>query len=272
MTPLNRITAATGRELLALDVPPRAKQVAAQLLRRVLNDAVAELLIPHNPLQSLKLPKTETQEARFLTLEQVEHLVANVHPHFKTLVRCAAMLGLRQGEMFGLHPKNLDLEQRQVRVIEQLRADTNPPRRGELKTKASKRSVAIPASLIEELAEQIEQRGTDDYVFTAIQGGPIRKANFTRRYWTPAVTASDLDGLRFHDLRHTAASIAIQAGAHPKAIQTRLGHSSITVTLDRYGHLMPGTDQTLADGIDRLLVAERRLTTEVVPHPASGLG
>jgi integrase len=126
--------------------------------------------------------------------------------------------------------------------------------------------------MLSELHEQLTQRASSDYVFTAVQGGPIRKSTFLRRYWKPAVTASGIEGLRFHELRHTAAAIAIQAGAHPKAIQARLGHSSITVTLDRYGHLMPGTDQTVADGIDQLVAVERPLTSEVVPHPAAGLG
>jgi integrase len=271
-TPLNRITPETGRKLLALNGPRRSKEIATQLLKRILRDATNERLLAHNPLQSLKVPKTHTGEARFLTLTEVENLVANTNPHFQTLIRSAAVLGMRQGELFGLHPDNLDLDRRQVRVVEQLIAHPDPPQRGELKTKASKRTVAIPSFMLSELHEQLTQRASSDYVFTAVQGGPIRKSTFLRRYWKPAVTASGIEGLRFHELRHTAAAIAIQAGAHPKAIQARLGHSSITVTLDRYGHLMPGTDQTVADGIDQLVAVERPLTSEVVPHPAAGLG
>lgn len=271
-TPLNRITVETGRKLLALDIAPRAKEVAAALFKRILSDATNELLLPHNPLQTLRIPKTPSKEARFLTRPEVEQVAAAIHPHFHTLVRSAAFLGLRSGELFGLHPDNLDLDNREVRVVEQLLGNVSPPVRGEVKTKASKRVVTIPVLLIPELQEQLDQRASDDFVFTAVQGGPIRKSNFTRRYWKPAVAAAGFPELWFHELRHTAATIAIQAGAHPKALQARMGHSSITVTMDRYGHLMPGADKALADSIDQLIAAQGRLSNDVVPLPTAGFG
>ena len=95
------------------------------------------------------------------------------------------------------------------------------------------------------------------------------RTNFRRRFFIPAVVAAGLgqmvrrdggrgrartvyEGIRFHDLRHTAATLAIAAGAHPKAIQERLGHSSITTTLDRYGHLFPALDEELAERLDEM--------------------
>ena len=78
----------------------------------------------------------------------------------------------------------------------------------------------------------------DDLVFTAPEGGPLRVSNFRRKVWLPAVAPSDApDGLRVHDLRHTAASLAISAGASIKAVQHMLGHKNVTITLDRYSHL-----------------------------------
>ena len=220
---LNKITVDHGRRFLANE--DRSEAVARKafmLIRRILNDAVSERLINHNPLQSLQLPKEKRSEAGFLTLDELHTLVAHTHPHFQALVLSAGFLGLRQ-ELFGLHPDNLDLKARQVRVIEKLSKHSNPPQREELKTKASRRTVSIPAFLVEVLDEQLHQRASNDFVFTSIEGGPIRASNFNRRHWNPARKAAGLPDFKFHGLRHTAAAIAIQTGAHPKIRPT--GHT-----------------------------------------------
>jgi len=88
-------------------------------------------------------------------------------------------------------------------------------------------------------------------VFTGDQGGPIRHNLFYARHFKPAVRAAGLpERLRFHDLRHTCAALLIAQGAHPRAMMERLGHSSVQVTIDRYGHLLPSLDETLVDGLD----------------------
>ena len=105
-----------------------------------------------------------------------------------------------------------------------------------------------------------------------MQGTPIRKSNFTRRYWKPAATSAGFAEVVFHELRHTAATIAIQPALTPKALQLRMGHSSITVTLDRYGHLMPGADEALADSIDELVSTQGHLSDDVIPPPQPATG
>lgn len=107
-------------------------------------------------------------------------------------------------------------------------------------------------------------------VFPSPLGEPLRRSNFTRRVWTPATDALGLQGLRFHDLRHTAVALAIRQGAHPKAIQERMGHSSVTVTLDRYGHLYEGLDGRIADGLDELLRESRGLAAASAPRQNTG--
>jgi integrase len=87
-------------------------------------------------------------------------------------------------------------------------------------------------------------------VFTAQRGGPLLNRNFRDRIWLPAVRASVGEPMRFHDLRHTHAAILISQGEHPKVIQHRLGHSSIKVTLDTYGHLFEGLDEAAAERLD----------------------
>ena len=126
------------------------------------------------------------------------------------------------------------------------------------------RVVGIPRFLVEMLREHIEcYPSTDGFVFTAREGGPIRHRNFYRRHFRLAVTkarelalAEDRDddaipeGLRFHDLRHTCAALLIANGRHMEEIKDHLGHSSIRVTSDRYGHLFPAARKALADGLE----------------------
>ena len=116
-----------------------------------------------------------------------------------------------------------------------------------------------PGALAKLLADQLDRNTVvrSGLVFPTPFGEPMRRSNFARRIWTPATAALGLDGLRFHDLRHTAVALAISQGAHPKALQERMGHSSVTVTLDRYGHLYDGLDGQIADGLDDLLRTSR---------------
>lgn len=133
----------------------------------------------------------------------------------------------------------------------------------------------IPAMLREVLAEHLaayvgSPADPDALVFTSEEGEPVRHSNFIRRHFHPAVkgqparprrrgTAGSPEvppalpesklGLRFHDLRHSFASILISTGAHPKAVSDRLGHSSITITMDRYSHLLPSVDEEITDAL-----------------------
>ena len=120
---------------------------------------------------------------------------------------------------------------------------------GEPKT-YERRSVTLPDFLRHELAEVLDARPSEPsaFVFASPDGQVLRHGLFYQRKFKPAVRTAGLpERARFHDLRHTCAALCIALGAHPKAIQERLGHSSITVTLDRYGHLFPKLDEALTD-------------------------
>jgi integrase len=115
-----------------------------------------------------------------------------------------------------------------------------------------RRTVVIPGFLREQLAEHLATHvgiAEDALVFTSPSGEPLRRGNFSRRVWKPALETASLD-LRPHDLRHTCAALLIAEGAHPKAVQAQLGHSSIQVTMDRYGHLFPSAAEELAGRLD----------------------
>lgn len=89
-------------------------------------------------------------------------------------------------------------------------------------------------------------------VFTEPRGGPLRRKAFSADHWKPALERARIEDLRMHDLRHTCASLLIATGANPKAVQAHLGHSSIQVTFDRYGHLFPSDQEALADRMDEV--------------------
>jgi integrase len=121
----------------------------------------------------------------------------------------------------------------------------------------------MPAFLVDELAEHLARYGDPDgWVFVAPTGGPIRRTNFRRRFWIPAVAASVCEPFRMHDMRHTHAAMLIAEGVHPKVLQARLGHASITTTLDVYGHLMEGLDEAAAHALDAVWHYRRELTDE----------
>ena len=107
----------------------------------------------------------------------------------------------------------------------------------------------------------------NDLIFVGRDGAPLRRTNFRKRHWIPSLERAGLPlDVRFHDLRHTCAAILIAQQAHPKEIQARLGHSSITTTLDRYGHLFPSLDDRLRTGLDELFHAEETSIAANVPR------
>ncbi len=126
---------------------------------------------------------------------------------------------------------------------------------GETKNKKS-RVVTLPRFLVDELYRHLEQYppGPSGLVFAGPKDAPLNRTNFRNRIWLPALKAAGIaqPWPRVHDLRHTAVALAIATGAHVKEVQARAGHSSITVTLDRYGHLFPGQDEALAQRLDDL--------------------
>ena len=121
---------------------------------------------------------------------------------------------------------------------------------------------------------QSARRGATEFVWQSPQGGPFRYSNWFKRHFKPAVVRAGLpEGTRFHDLRHTYAALLIAQGAHPRAIMERMGHSTITVTLDTYGHLLPKIDAALDEALDSTYRgAATRLAAPVrVLRPTGGL-
>ncbi len=239
-------------QLAADGYAPATINKATQLVSIVFDAAVESDLIARSPARNLKHAKIQRTERHFLTAPQVAALAEATGPEYRTLVLTAAYTGLRWGEVTGLRIQRLDLLRRTVTVTEAASEVRGHISRTEPKTAASRRSVVLPRFLCDELAAHLAAYppGSDALVFTSPQGDPLRRTNFRRRVWLPATQATDLQGVRFHDLRHTHAAMLIAQGEHPKVIQSRLGHASITTTLNTYGHLFEGLDEAAADRLD----------------------
>ena len=254
--PLSRITKLQiqgwVRDLVDKGLHPGTIYHCYRILRCVLEEAVDARLIAESPCRRITLPRIPKIEQRFLTATNVELLADSVDPHYRTLIYSAVYLGCRWGELVGLKWRQVDLKKREVRIVGTLEETGAGVRYiEETKTSGSRRSISLPSFLAEMLEEQQHQEPEAEFVFTTESGGLIRRSNFRSRSWKPALKKAGLDtNLRFHDLRHTCASLLIEQGAHPKEIQARLGHSSITTTLDRYGHLMPSLGHQLSADLD----------------------
>jgi integrase len=187
----------------------------------------------------------------FLSWDQVEALAANTIEPYGNLIQLAAITGLRQGELFALTDESLDLEAAQLHVDRNIYNGETVP----LKTMASRRTVDLSAHALRVVRAQLLARMPNKagLLFPSPRGGVIDANNFRHRVFKPACKRTvGLTALRFHDLRHTYAALMVRAGAHPKYLQAQMGHSSIKVTLDRYGHLLPDENRTVLIALDGL--------------------
>jgi integrase len=240
-------------ELSARGLAPATVQKSYQLLGKVMGAAVDAGMLAQTPCRRVPLPKVEREEMRFLTPAEVATLTEAIAPRYRALVLVGAYGGLRIGELAGLRRSRVDLLRGTVTVAEIVVEVRGVLHIGPPKTRASRRMIGLPRFVAEELAAHLaDPADPEAFVFTAPQGGPLRATGFRARVWRPATRAAGLDGLRIHDLRHTAVALWIAAGANPKEVAARAGHASVSFTLDRYGHLYPEADTALRDRLDAL--------------------
>ena len=231
--------------------PSRIRQ-ARQVLGAVLGAAVDAGYLGRNPAKGVKVPRDHRREMLFLNAGQVEDLAAAAG-EWSTLIYLLAYGGLRWGESVALRRARCDLLRSRLHIAESASEVGGRLIFGSTKT-YDDRTIIVPGFLRSLLAERLaSQTEPEDsaLVFTTALGTPLRHSNFYKRVWRPAKSGAGVpDGLRIHDLRHTCAALLIAQGASPKAIQAHLGHSSIQVTFDRYGHLFPEDLEDLADRLD----------------------
>lgn len=217
-------------------------------LGTIMRYAVRHGHIKANPVPNVvKLrigPEELKEEKRFLTPDEIQVLLANTDSKHGPIIELAVFTGLREGEILGLQWMDINWDKGQVYVERTLQLGKfySP------KTKTSRRRVDVDPEILMALKRWKLRcpKGEHDLVFPSSTGTPMDAVNMLKNVFYPDLRRSKLPKIRFHDLRHTNASLRIEAGQNMKYIQEQLGHSSIQVTLDVYGHLLRSSDQEAA--------------------------
>ena len=228
-------------QLIAQGLAPATVKGAYQIVAQMFEQAVIDDVIVRSPCRGIELPTDRNREEMlFLNAEEVNTLAAAIEDRYQALIYTAAYGGLRAGELGALRVHNLQLLARTLEVQESLAEVGGRLVIGPTKT-GRPRTIGLPAFLADMLGAHISRYpARDGFVFSAAEGGPVRHRNFYARHFRPAVERAGLNPrLRFHDLRHTCAALLIAEGRHLEEIKAHLGHSTIRVTSDRYGHLFP---------------------------------
>lgn len=242
-----------------------------QVINGALKQAVREGLMVRNPAEAVKLPRLRYGEMRPLTSQEVRRLLeaARGHRLYPALLLELAT-GLRRGELFALRWRDVDLEQGLVhvrRILHRVQTPNGPARTAlvfeEPKTEKSKRTVPVPGNVVAELRahrarreEEARHSGEvfkdENLVFTTSTGKPVDPDNLNRWY-KELLRKAGLPPVRFHDLRHTFATLLLEADEHPKVVQEMLGHSRVGITLDLYTHVRPDLMRRAAEKVGEIL-------------------
>jgi integrase len=231
------------------------RAIARSVLARTFRLAMSEGLLERNPLTSVPTPRHDSKsEIRPLEMDEVEALASSIRPRYRAAILVMAFAGLRVGEVGALTINDVNLLRRELRVRSGVARAGGLIIVSETKTAAGRRTVPMPRFLAEEVDLHLGSFGlapdgrlfhtpgtnqhTEEYALLHASSlhKPFKAAR--RRAGLPEVTP--------HTLRHTYAAFLIREGAHPKVIQSLMGHTSIKVTLDLYGHLFPGMGEELA--------------------------
>ena len=248
--PLNTITRVDVEDLVRAAPSPWRAQDVVKVLRMVLGRAVRAGKIAANPASGVELPKIERREPRTLDAEELDRLVEAMPDRWRAFVLVAAYSSLRFSELVGLRVHRLELPRNRIRVEEKI-TEAGHLIAGVPKTERSRRTVTLPDFVTFELAEHLRRYppGPDGLVFTAPKGGPIRRQTFYHRVWYPALATAGLEGFRFGQLRHTGATMALEAGANPVLVAFRLGHVSTRMVEQHYAGRLDRADKEIAEAL-----------------------
>ncbi len=250
-------------------------------LRNALNKAVKHRKIPFNPCTVLDIPKVEPKEVVPLEPEKCHELFAECELHrLGDAVTLAIMTGLRLREIFGLDWRDINLAEGVLSVrktLEELSRKTaaalgtgtlneKPP-----KSKKSRRVITLEPIAVKALRNRLKKAKAEGFdpsevpiVFPDTIGGRLRASNFNEQCWYPIREKLDIQHVKFHDLRHTQASLMLYAGVDLKIIQERLGHADFSTTANMYAHLMQDSQAKATDKLDSLM-AETKPETKSKP-------
>jgi len=242
---------------------PQTRRHIHRVLSSALARAAAQQRIARNPADAFRkrLPKVERHEMATLSAEQGKRLLETIRHHrvyWSVLIALAT--GMRRGEILALRWRNTDLDHCSIRVVESLEQTKGGLRFKRPKTEKA-RVITLPGFAVDELRrrkrEQAEEllklgvrQSSDSLVCARADGAPMLPTSLTHEFAKVASRAADVPRVRFHDLRHSHATQLLLAGVHPKIAQERLGHSSISVTLDLYSHVTATMQEEAASKLD----------------------
>ena len=235
------------------------------LLHKAFKQAVQWGLMQRNPADAVSAPRLRKAEMHTLSESDVDSVLRSSYPEYYPLFYLALFTGLRRGELLALRWSDVNLPMAEISVSRSV-----VPLKGgkylikESKTPKSRRTVALSPSTCQVLLEHMEKQmanysrldikfKNNTLVFCHLDNSPL-KGNTVWCAWHKLMKRLGINDIRFHDTRHTMATMMLAAGVHPKIVQERLGHSSIAITLDTYSHVAPGLQHTAANKMDDILL------------------
>jgi len=253
------------REKLEAGLSPRTVQYVHVTLHKALNQAVADGLIPRNATDAVKPPQVRREEIHPLTPEQVKVLFEAVRgDRLEALYVLAVTTGLRQGELLGLKWDDVDMEAGTLSVRRTLTTAKGGPVLSAPKTRGSRRTVKRSQTSLNALRghlacqlEEIDRVGSlwreNGLIFASEVGEPLDRRALTMHLFKPLLMRARLPKIRFHDLRHTCATLLLSKNVNPKLVSEMLGHATIAITLDTYSHVLPTMQESAAKAMEDAL-------------------
>jgi integrase len=253
------------RDRLATGLSASTVHKMHDILRRGLAQAVKWHLVPRNVADTVKPPRPAPKEMHALSTNETRTLLEAAHGDpLEALYVLAVHTGMRQGELLALRWQDVDLENAIVSVRRTLTRSGGKVVFGEPKTKKSRRTIRLTPQAVEALRSHLDCQLRDmeilrdryrdqGLVFTTDTGAPINPSNLRQRSFAPLLKRAGLPHMRFHDLRHTCATLLLSRGVHPKFVQELLGHATIAITLDTYSHVIPSMGDATARAMEDAL-------------------
>ena len=237
------------RAKLDSGLSPRTVQIIHATLHKALKQAVRWSLAPRNVAEAVNAPKPAKKEIETLTAEQAKKLLQTAKENQQKLYALyvlAVSTGMRSGELLGLQWRDVDLGAEKLRIRRTVfNGKVNSP-----KTSHGSRGIRLTKTAVEALKKHAQD---GEWVFSTSVGTSMSVHNLHNRSWKPLLRSAGLPNIRFHDLRHTCATLLLTKAVHPKVVQELLGHASIQITLDTYSHLLPDMGEKAASAMDDAL-------------------
>ena len=226
------------------------------VLHKALADAVRLGVLDHNVAAAVDRPRVPRPELSVWTVDQLRGFLTVASSHrLSAAFVLLATTGMRRSEVLGLRWSDIDLDDCSLSIVRTLTMVAGRPFVAAPKTMASRRLVYLDDRTVAALRAHCDASrvSRDAYVFQSIDGQPVNPASFSYTF-DRLVAGSGLPRIRLHDLRHTYATLALRLGTHPVLLSERLGHTSISVTIDRYSHVIPSIDRSAADIVAQLIL------------------